>query len=262
MPSFQVPVLGFADGFLSPFPDSLPQLFLRCLPYALAFGLSPSNPLPFVRFSSGSGYLASASSFPLSSCLRLTVASSVRPLRSRFLGSPRSLRPGFPCLLSRFFVLGFLFVSFRPSLIRSHSCSSGAYLMLSLSVFSASVPLPFVRFPSASGYLAFCFFLSSFFLSPPHSGFLSAPSPLSLPWLSPFLPTWFPMSSLPVLRTRLSVRFLSSFPVSLPQPFHRCFPPALAFGLSPSLPFSFVHFRSGSNYSAFRSFLSLLPVLP
>ena len=39
MPSFQVPVLGLADGFLSPFPDSLPQLFLRCLPYALAFGL-------------------------------------------------------------------------------------------------------------------------------------------------------------------------------------------------------------------------------
>jgi hypothetical protein len=68
--------------------------------------------------------------------------------------------------------------------------------------------------------------------------------------------------SLSVLRTRLSVRFLSSLPVSLPQPFHRCFPPALAFGLSPSLPFSFVHFRSGSNYSAFRSFLSLLPVLP
>ena len=39
MPSFQVPVLGLADGFLSPFPDSLPQLFLRCLPYAFAFGL-------------------------------------------------------------------------------------------------------------------------------------------------------------------------------------------------------------------------------
>ena len=39
MPSFQVPVLGFAVRFLSPFPDSLPQLFLRCLPYAFAFGL-------------------------------------------------------------------------------------------------------------------------------------------------------------------------------------------------------------------------------
>ena len=80
MPSFQVPVLGFADGFLSPFPDSLPQLFLRCLPCAFAFGLFPSNPFSFVHFSSGSGYSASVSSFPLSSRFRLTVASSVLPL--------------------------------------------------------------------------------------------------------------------------------------------------------------------------------------
>ena len=43
MLSFQVPVLGFADGFLSPYPDSLPQLFLRCLPCAFAFGLSPRS---------------------------------------------------------------------------------------------------------------------------------------------------------------------------------------------------------------------------
>ena len=35
-------------------------------------------------------------------------------------------------------VLGFLFVSFRPSLIRSHSCSSGASLLLSLSGFPLS----------------------------------------------------------------------------------------------------------------------------
>ena len=52
MPSFQVPVLGLADGFLSPFPDSLPQLFLRCLPYAFALGpfrfrFASFRPLPF-----------------------------------------------------------------------------------------------------------------------------------------------------------------------------------------------------------------------
>ena len=41
MPSFQILVLGFAVRFLSLFPDSLPQLFLRCLPYAFAFGLFP-----------------------------------------------------------------------------------------------------------------------------------------------------------------------------------------------------------------------------
>ena len=123
--------------FLSSLPASLPQLFHRCFPYAFAFGLSPFDPFPFVRFSSGSYYSASVSSFPLSSRLRLTVASSVLP------------------------------------------------------------------------------------------------SPLSLPWFSPFSPTWFPMSSFPVLCTQLSVCFLSSLPVSLPQLFHRCFPLALAFGLSP-----------------------------
>ena len=141
MPSFQVPVLGFADGFLSPFPDSLPQLFLRCLPCAFAFGLSPSDPLPFVCFSSGSGYSASVSSFPFSSPLRLTAA------------------------------------------------------------FSGAASPPF--------------------------GFLAFPLP------------FHPVSrvSLPFLSTRLSVCFLSSFPVSLPQLFHRCFPFALAFGLSPHCRF-------------------------
>ena len=101
MPSFQVPVLGFAVCFLSPFPDSLPQLFLRCLPHALAFGLSPSNPLSFVRFSSGSGYSASASSFPLFPALPHSSFSGA-PFRFRFFGFPRSFQPGFPCQLSRF----------------------------------------------------------------------------------------------------------------------------------------------------------------
>ena len=59
------------------------------------------------RFRSGSGYSASVSSFPLSSRFCLTAASPVRPFCFRFFGFPRSFRPGFPCLLSRFFVLGF-----------------------------------------------------------------------------------------------------------------------------------------------------------
>ena len=126
MPSFQVLRTWLPVCFLSPFPDSLPQLFLRCLPHALAFGLSPSDPLPFVRFSSGSGYSASVSSFPLFPALPHSGLPGA-PFRFRFLGFPRSFRPGFPYLLSRFFVLGFLFVSFRPSLIRSHSCSSGSF---------------------------------------------------------------------------------------------------------------------------------------
>ena len=107
-----------------------------------------------------SDYSASVSSFPASSCLRLTVASSVLRSRFRSFGFPRSSLPGFPCILSRFRYSASLYVSFRPSLIRSHSCSSGAYFQLSLSVFSASLRLSFVRLSSASGYSAFCFFLS------------------------------------------------------------------------------------------------------
>ena len=112
---------------------------------------SVSLPLSFVRFTFGSDYSASASSFPLSSRFRLTVASSVRPLRSRFLGFPRSSQPGFPCFLSRFFVLGFLFVSFHPSRFRSHSRSTGASLLFR---FLSSASLP--GFP-----LAFCFLSSA-----------------------------------------------------------------------------------------------------
>ena len=92
--------------FLSPFPDSLPQLFLRCFPRAFAFGLSPSNPLSFVRFSSGSGYSASASSFP-----SLPGFASQRLLRCALplslSGFPLSLRPDFSCLPSRFLYSAF-----------------------------------------------------------------------------------------------------------------------------------------------------------
>ena len=64
------------------------------------------------------------------------------------------------------------------------------------------------------------------------------------------------MPSFPALRTRLPVRFLSSFPVSLPQPFHRCFP---------SFPLSFVRFFSGlfcllpPSFVRFRSLLTTQP---
>ena len=66
---------------------------------------------------------------------------------------------------------------------------------------------------------------------------------LSLLRFSPFSPAWFPVRSFPVPSTQLSVCFLSSFsPVSLPQPFHWCFPSAFASGTSPSFPLSFVRF--------------------
>ena len=73
------------------------------------------------------------------------------------------------------------------------------------------------------------------------------------------------MPSFPVLRTRLPVRFLSSFPVSLPQPFHRCFPSfplSLLFRAFRLLSAFFRPLLLASDYSAFCSFFSLLPVFP
>ena len=154
MSSFPVLRTRLSVCFLSSFPDSLPQPFLRCFPFALAFGLFPFLPFSFVYFCSGSDYSASVSSFPLSSRFPLTVGHlSVLPFRSRFCGFPRSLLPDFSCLPPRFLYSASLMVSFRPSLIHSRSCSSGAYLVLLLSVFSlsfcflssASVPVPATR---------------------------------------------------------------------------------------------------------------------
>ena len=159
----------------------------------------------------------------------------------------------------RILVLGFLFVSFRPSLIRSHSWSSGASLLLSLSGF----PLPFRWMTSASLSVPATqpLFLPFLFLPGPASQWLlRCALPLSLLWLSPFFPTRFPVSSFPVFRTRLSVCFLSPFPDSLPQLFLRCFPFALAFGLSPSVPLDDLRFPFGSGYSASVSSFPSLPV--
>ena len=158
MPSFQVPVLGFSAGFLSPFPDSLPQLFLRCFPHAFAFGLSPSVPLPFVRFSSGSGYSASASSFPFFPAPPHSGFSGAASPPFGFLAFPLPFRPvsraSLPVL-----VLGFLFVSFRPSRFRSHSCYPGASLLLSPSGFPLASAF-FRPLLLGSDYSAFRSFLS------------------------------------------------------------------------------------------------------
>ena len=83
-------------------------------------------------------------------------------------------------------------------------------------------------------------FLSLFFLSPPHSGFLSARLPLSLLTFSPFSPAWFPVHSFPVPVLSFAVCFLSPFPDSLPQLFLRCLLPAFAFRI---FRFPFVSFR-------------------
>ena len=72
-------------SFLSSFPDSLPQLFLRCLPYAFAFGLFPFRSLSFVRSrpvptTQPSVFLFPSSRFPLAAVPSVLVSSSVRPV--------------------------------------------------------------------------------------------------------------------------------------------------------------------------------------
>ena len=89
-------------------------------------------------------------------------------------------------LPSRILLLGFLFVSFRPSLIRSHSCSSGASLLLSLSGF----PLP-IRFLSSA----------------------SLPVPATQPSVFPFPASRSPLSAVP------SVLLGSLRPRPFPLPF-------------------------------------------
>ena len=237
MLSFQVPVLGSTVGFLSPFLDSLPQLFLKCLPYAFAFGLFPFNPLSYQSLLFRFWLLGLC--FFLSSFFLPPPHSGFlsAPFRSRFFGFPHSFRPSFPCLLSWFFVLGFLFVSFRPSRFRSHSCSTGASLLLSPSGFPLSI-----RFLSSASLPVLTtqpLFLPFLFLpvSPSQRVFFGAAS-LPFSFLASPLPFHLVSHvSLSFPRTRLPVCFLSSLPASLPQLFHRCFPYAFAFGLFPLFRF-------------------------
>ena len=188
--------------------------------YPASFSLS--DPRCFRALSTtsvlGSDYSASVSSFPFSSCFRLTVALPVLRFCFRFLGFPRSFLPGFPCILSRFRYSASLYVSFHPSLIRSHSCSSGAYLLFRY------FPFRFRFLSFASAFLPatqpYCSFFPCF-LSPPHSGFLSASVlPFGFPVFH-LLFRFLSSPSFPVFGTRPSVGFLSSCPDSLPQPFLR-----------------------------------------
>ena len=127
--SFPVPVLSVPVCFLLPYPDSLPQLFLRCLPSVFTSGIF-RFPSAFFR--------------PLRFHFRL-LSTTVLPFRL-FPASPHSGSSGAPFLLSllrlspllpdwfpiRSFqvpVLGFLLVSFRSSLLRSRSCSTGDPLL-------------------------------------------------------------------------------------------------------------------------------------
>ena len=132
---------------------------------------------------------------------------------------PPSLRPGFPCLPSGFLYSASLLVSFCPSLIHSHSCSSGAYLVLSLSVF----PLP-LRFLSSA----------------------SLPVPATQPLFLPFL--FLPVSASQwLIRCCLSAFRLPCFSPSAPPGFP-CFASASSYSACLFVSFHPTRFRSHSRF--------------
>ena len=126
---------------------------------------------------------------------------------------------------------------------------------------SSPGPVPDFRFLSSASVLAshYSASVSSFPPSPlpPHSGFRSSRLRSRFPGF-PSRSSLISHAFAPGSRTRLSVRFLSSFLASLPQLFHECLPSAFAFGLSPSDTLPFARFSSGSDYSALCFFLSAL----
>ena len=181
------------------------------------------------------------------------MASSARRSRFRSLGFPRSDLPGFPCSPSRFRYSASLFVSFRPSLIRSHSRSSGACLLSGF--FRPLIPglfqfrLASFRPLSASllSYSAFSLFLSASSLTR-----LAPARSVPLRFFRRagllFLPPCFRMASVRFRLLGSLPRSLSSFPVHLPQLTSRCWPyfllPLVRFFLRPSSSLTSVSFRS------------------
>ena len=148
-----------------------------------------------------------------------------RNLTNRFVCNFLSSSAGF-ILCSCFFRLTLVFrLRFQPSLGRPfHDRSPLPFRFLTSAVFAPFRSLQFWILTTQPLLLPF-----PLFLPPPHSGFRSAPAPLSLPRSSPFSPAWFPVRSTPVPVLSIAVCFLSPFPDSLPQLFLRCLLPTLAF---------------------------------
>lgn len=188
--------------------------------------------------------------------------------RFRFLRFPRSLRPDLSCLPSRFRYSAFCLFPFALPRFASHSRSTSASLLLSLSGFSASLPVPFVPFFSASGYSAS---VSSF---PSSSRFRLTVASSVLRSRSRFF--GFPRSSrpgFPYLRFRFSYSASCSFPFILPgfAPTAANAGASLRFrflssaslpGFSACLPLSFVRFRSLLTTQPPASSFPLFPISP
>ena len=163
-------------------------------------------------------------------------------------------------LCSCFFWLTLVFrFHFRLSLgFRFHGLAPLPLLFLTPAVFAPFRSLQFWVLTTQP----LCF-LSLLFLSPPHSGFLSAPILLSLPRFSPFSPAWFPVHSFPVPVLSFAVCFLSPFLASLPQLFHECLPSFPLSLLFRHFPFRFRFLSSASaSLPATQPSVSSFPFFP
>ena len=245
MHSFLVPVLGSLFVSFRPSLIRFPQLFLRCFPSAFAFGLFrfPSGSFRLLLFCLrllGRLFFLSASS-----CLRLTVASSVLRLRSRFPGLPRSFLPGFPCFLSRFFVLGFCSFPFIlpgfaptavPPVLPFFSASSRPLLFRAFRLLSAFFRLLLL----ASDYSAFRSFFSLLPVLPCRRFLRCSPVPF-VPFAFLFRPACVhAFHPIPVLSF---LRFLSPLLCFVSQALRSSWPPVS----SSANPFAFA---LGFGYSA------------
>ena len=171
---------------------------------------------------------------------------SARRFCSRFHGFPV-----LSCLISHAFFPGSLTRLFCPFPFVLPCFAPAAVPQVIPFQVSSPGPVPDFRFLSSASVLAshYSASVSSFPPSPllPHSGFRSSRLRSRFPSF-PFLSDPISRAFLPGSRTRLSVRFLSTFLASLPQLFHECLP---------SSPVPFVPFFSGIFRSASASFRSL-----
>ena len=151
LPDFSCILSWFPYSAFCWFPFVLPCFAPAAVPQVIPFWSYPPGPTPDFRFLSSASilaphYSASVSSFPLFPFPPHSGFSGA-PLPLTLLRSSPFIPAWFPKPSSRFIVLGFLLVSFRPSRSRSRSCSTGACLALSPSAF-----FPIFRFLSSASF--------------------------------------------------------------------------------------------------------------
>ena len=167
------------------------------------------------------------------------------------------------CLAWLAFDLPLRFLCFCLSLgFRFHDRLPFPLLFLTPAVFAFFRPLQFWVLTTQP-----LFFFSASFTVPPPSGFPAAPSLLSSLRSFLSLSGSFLIPSGRFCLLSFAVRFLSLFPVSLPQPFHRClsslrFVSSASFRPSSFFAFCFLSSAFGFPDPATQLFRSSVPLLP